>query len=362
MAVSARGSLSAGRFLGCLVATAAVGFGLVWACMLWCPLAVFGGNHVMWAAKDLLLRQCGLGSTIVVGDFRPQNGIIPVMLPEPTTNLATGGFSTIETYFLVKQALLCRSTPKRVIISLSPTFFIEPTTLWTNAAQVGLLTVPDLRDIVRNSSRLGDNEIDRVERENDLPDWLRVWLYPARFPPINFADMLDGLPFARYADNSKVVSEQVRSRGFYPFSAALASPGFVAHDGKWPRLTIPPILDLFFDRTLAILDERGIEADFIAMPVNQATADAMRRNILGAFSAYLHGYEARYSNFRVVGNLAPVWPDAWFADDGGHLVPGGAAIFSKYLGTCMTDLSTWDRRGAPPTTCDLSWDAVRGSP
>jgi hypothetical protein len=100
--------------------------------------------------------------------------------------------------------------------------------------------------------------------------------------------MLDGLPFARYAENSKVVSEQVRSRGFYPFSAALASPGFVAHDGKWPHLTIPPILDLFFDRTLAILDERGIEADFIAMPVNQATADAMRRNILGAFSAYLH--------------------------------------------------------------------------
>ena len=253
MAVSTRGSLSAGRFLGCLVATAAVFFGLVWACMLWCPLMVFGGNHVMWAAKDELLRRCNLGSLVVVGDSRAQVGIIPAMLAERTTSLALGGISTIETYFTVKRMLRCAEHPAQVIVSLTPARFLEADLLWTNGAQVGMLSVGDLREIVQVSQRLHDDTIDRVERANDLRDALRVWLYPMLFPPVNFADMIDGLPFYRYGFNRKVVAAQVAANGYYAFpdrSPRPASlprtdngralrcrlPWTISSIARWPRL------------------------------------------------------------------------------------------------------------------------------
>jgi len=362
MTVSARDSLSAGRFLGWLIVTAAMGFGLVWACMFYLPLAMFGGNHVMWAAKDALLRQCGLGTTIVVGDSRAQNGIIPALLPKPSTNLATGGFSTIETYFATRRALQCNGDIKRVIISLSATSFIEPLTLWTNAAQVGMLSVRDLREVVGLSDRLGDTSIDRVERQNDLPDALRVWLYPSLFPPINFADMLDGVPFVREPFNRMVVSQQVQSHGFYPFPDVTAAPGFIAHDGEWAKFVVPPVMDHFFDRTLAMLSARGIEVDFIAMPVNPATAQAITHNILSAFTLYLHAYETRYASFRVIGSLVTAWPDELFGDGQGHLGPRGADSLSKVLAVCLKDLNTWDRHGAPPVACDLSWRAAQRLP
>ena len=93
--------------------------------------------------------------------------------------------------------------------------------------------------------------------------------------------------------------------------------------------------------------------------MNQATAQAITDNLLGAFTAYLHAYEMRYAKFRVVTGLVSAWPDGLFADTGGHLSERGAGILSKRLAGCILALRAWDRRGPPPGACDLRWDATQ---
>lgn len=85
-----------------------------------------------------------------------------------------------------------------------------------------------------------------------------------------------------------------------------------------------PVLDQYFDRMLALLAARGIEVDFVAMPMNDTTRQAVRPDVRAAFAAQLAAYAARYPNFHVVGDAMPHWPDRWFGDGYSHLNPDGA--------------------------------------
>jgi hypothetical protein len=102
-------------------------------------------------------------------------------------------------------------------------------------------------------------------------------------------------------------------------------PGFV------PR----PVLDRYFDRLLALLAARGIPAEFVAMPMNAATARAVLPEVRSAFAGYLAGYAARYPGFHVSGPVMPAWPDRYFGDGFSHLNPQGAALLSARFADCL---------------------------
>ena len=103
-----------------------------------------------------------------------------------------------------------------------------------------------------------------------------------------------------------------------------------------------PILDYYFDRLLAMLDQHGIEALFIAMPMNEATWNEVRPAVRDQFSAYLSAYERRYKRFHIASDIMPHWPDRFFGDQFCHLNPEGAERFTSELAQRLQD--------APPRT------------
>jgi hypothetical protein len=103
-----------------------------------------------------------------------------------------------------------------------------------------------------------------------------------------------------------------------------------------------PILDCYFDRLLSLLDKHGIEADFVAMPLNEATWLEVRPDMRDKFVAYLDGYAHRYPRFHVSRDVMPHWPDRLFGDQFSHLNPEGAELFSAQLAQRLQD--------APPNT------------
>jgi hypothetical protein len=86
---------------------------------------------------------------------------------------------------------------------------------------------------------------------------------------------------------------------------------------------------------LALLAARHIPVDFVAMPLNDATARLVRPAMRDGFAAYLARFAARYPNFTVVGPVMPAWEDRWFGDEFAHLNPAGAALFSAAFGVCV---------------------------
>jgi len=300
------------------------------------PLAFLDPEYPAWLAKERMLARCDLGSVVIVGDSRAAVDIEPTLLPVKTTNLAVGGGEPIEAYSAIRRALACPDPPARVIVSFDAGHFMRPDLLWERSVGFGFLSPPEVAELRRVSQRLGDMSIYGMKRADGLPPRLRAALYAVRLPSVYFASLLHGGVLLRWWENHASLHRSMVSRGQYFFGTAPRSDE-VAIEGDLDRFAPLPVLDWYFDRTLALLAARGIEVDFVAMPMNEATARAVRPALRNGFTAYLALYAARYPNFHVVGDVMPHWPDRFFGDEFSHLNPHGAALLSTQFGAWLSN-------------------------
>jgi len=326
------GSLS--RYLTVLVATMLLSFALVWAWIAFAPLAYLDPEYPAWLAKQQMLARCDLGDLLIVGDSRAAVDVIPAALPVPATNLAVGGGSPIEAYVAVARALHCPSPPHRVVVSFDAAHFTEPDLFWERSVRFGFIDRHDLSDLRRISQQLSDPTIYEL-RSNGLSPRLRSALYTLRFPSLYFNSLAKGGVFLRWSRNRQALADAIATRGQYYFGTEQGS-NVVSIEGHMRVFAPLPVLDHYFDRMLALLAARGIEVDFVAMPMNDATRQAVRADVREAFAAHLAAYAARYPTFHVIGDAMPHWPDRWFGDGYSHLNPDGARKFSAALATWLS--------------------------
>ncbi|HEY0183951.1 MAG TPA: hypothetical protein VGC09_14180 [Rhodopila sp.] len=321
--------------------SAILGFGLVWGWVATMPMAFMDTEYASWRARQIMLERCDLGEIIILGDSRAAADILPARLPVPASNLAIGGGEAIEAVATLDRALACPSPPRLVIISFDPGHFSNPDMFWERSVRFGLLGPGDITALRAASGRVGDFSIYDSHHFDLLPLRVRDWLYQVRFPPLYFSSLSHGGLFLRWWRNHDALAATLSGRGHYYFGVAHGS-SVVAIDGHMEAFRPLPILDHYFDRLLATLDRHGIEARFIAMPVNEATWRAVRPDVRDAFAAYLADYERRYRHFRVASEIMPHWPDRLFGDQFCHLNPEGAERFSDALAQRLQD--------APPST------------
>ena len=332
-------------YLLLLAAVAAMCFALVWLWVAAAPMAYLDPEYPVWRAKLDLLRQCDLGQVLIVGDSRAAVDVIPALLPVPVTNLAVGGGMPVETYIVVRRALSCPVPPRRVVISLDAAHFALPDLFWERSVGFGLAGPLDLAELRRVTHETGDDSLAVPKRPDGLPFRLRARLYALRFPSLYFASLAKGGLFLRLWRNRATLAETLAARGQYFFGRDAGS-SVVASEAHLAAFAPLPVLDRYFDQTLGLLAARGIPADFVAMPMNEATAHAVRPEMRAAFAAYLARYAARYPNFHVIGPPMPAWPNRYFGDEFSHLNPEGAALFSTGFAECLRELLAHGREGA----------------
>lgn len=337
------------RWLRWLAASTAGAFALVWLWVAAMPLAFLDPEYPFWRAKQVMLRDCDLGSVIVLGDSRAAAGIQAAELPVQATNLAVGGGKPVEAYAALRRALACPNPPRRVVLSFDAVHFARPDLLWERAARFGFLDAADLAKLRTTASASGDVSLYRQQRFAGFPQVMRDWLYVVRFPPLYFASLMQGGIAMRWPGNAHALAAGLAARGHYYFGTAEGSDG-VAVEGHMDAFRAAPVLDRYFDRILAALDERGIAADFVSMPINAETARAMKPAVREGLAAYLSRYEARYPRFHVLGALMPAWPDRMFGDEFSHLNQRGAEAFTALLGRCLSS-----RMADAATSCRFEW-------
>ena len=330
-------TLSPRRYLLALGATAALTLTIFWLFVVAAPLAFLDPEYPYWVAKQELLQNCNLGTVLIVGDSRAAVDLIPAGLGVTATNLAVGGGESIEAYAAVRRAFACPDPPLRVVISFDAAHFVQPDLFWDRSVRFGFFDYADLRDLRAVSERLGDVSVLDQKHADGLPRGIRALLYAAKFPGLYFNSLLKGGVLLRWPDNRAALRAGLASRGQYFFGTAPGS-NVVAADGHLEAFVPLPVLDAYFDRMLALLAARHIATDFVAMPLNAATWNAVRPAVRDGFAAYLAGYAARYPNFHVIGPLMPDWNDGWFGDEFAHLNPAGAALFSARFGVCLRAL------------------------
>jgi len=338
-------ALSPRRYLAALALAAASVVALAWAYVALFPALYLDPEYGAWRAKERLLADCRLGQAVVVGNSRAAAGILPALLSVPATNLAVGGGEAIEALAAVRRALACPTPPRLVLIALGPGQFVQPDLFWERTVRYGFLNGAELAELASASRATGDFSVYDNGHGDGLPAALRAWLYRARFPGLSFASLTRGGLFLRAWANARTYRATLAARGQYFFGTA---PGCdqVAVEGHLDAFRPLPVLDLYFDRLLALLAARGVAAAFVSMPLNDATEAAVKPEIGHAFAAYLHAYQQRYPGLRLIGAPLYGWPDALFGDAFAHLNPTGAALFSRRLARCL---------GPSGGACDLDW-------
>jgi len=334
-------------YLAVLGAVATVCFAAVWLWIAAVPMAYLDPEYPVWRAKLAMLRRCDPGQVLIAGDSRAAVDVIPALLPVPVTNAAVGGGMPVEAYLAVKQALACPVPPLRVVISLDAAHFVQPDLFWERSVKYGFVGAADLMQLQRVARETGDASLNTPRFADGLPAWLRARLYAWRFPSLYFASLAKGGVFLRWWHNHATFTRATAARGQYFFGRGAGS-ATVASEGHMTAFTPRPVLDRYFDRTLALLAARRIPVDFVAMPMNESTGRAVRPEVRAGFAAYLARYAARYPNFHVVGPSMPTWPDRYFGDEFSHLNPAGARLFSAQFAACLKDLLTMDSAGAEP--------------
>jgi hypothetical protein len=326
--------LSPKQFLAVMSSTAAVLFGLTWLWVATMPMAFLDPEYPSWRAKQILLAKCDLGDILILGDSRAATAIMPAGWRIRATNLAVGGGEPIEAQAALDRALRCPAAPRQVILSFDAVHFTQPDLFWERTARFGFVDADEIATLRDVSHRLGDLSIYELRHTDGLPSWLRDAMYRVRFPSLYFTSLVKGGVLLRWKRNRATLAATLASRGQYFFGVATGSD-VVAADGHLTAFKPLPVLEWYFNHILQQLDARGIPAVFIAVPMNDATAQAAAAGVAPAFRAWLAGYEVRYSGFRVVGEVMPHWPDVWFGDGFAHLNPDGATRFSAGLERCL---------------------------
>jgi hypothetical protein len=309
-------------------------FGLVWLWVLTMPLAFLDPEYSSWRAKQDLLAACDLGEVLILGDSRAATGMMPLRWPVRATNLAVGGGEAIEALAALTRAMNCPVPPKLVILSLGAPHLTQADLFWERTVRFGFLDGDEIATLRDVSRALDDPSVYEERHTDGLPSWLRDAMYRSRFPSLYFDSLLKGGIFLRWARNHAALGTAITARGHYFFGTEPGSV-MVAADGHLHGFRPLPVLDWYFNRILEQLSAHGIQAVFIAMPMNDATEHEIDPEMRIAFRTWLAGYEARYPGFHVLGQVMPHWPNQFFGDGFAHFNPTGAARFNAGFSACL---------------------------
>ena len=203
--------------------------------------------------------------------------IIPARLGVAATNLAVGGGEAIEAYAAVRRALACPDPPRRVVISFDAAHFVRPDLFWDRSVRFGAL---DHAELARAARRLRSAWATRPCWTRSTPTGCRAGCARCSMRRGFRASISTACCRAawllRWWDNRQPCAPAWRHAGNIS-SAPRAGSDVVAIEGHLDRFTPLPVLDAYFDRMLALLAARHIETDFVAMPLNAATARGCAR-------------------------------------------------------------------------------------
>ena len=344
------------RYLAVTGATMVLSFALVWAWVAAVPLAYLDPEYPYWRAKQILMRGCDLGDTILIGDSRAAAGVIPELLPLKLTNLAVGGGTPIEGLAVLSRVLACPEHPRQVILSFDIAHFTQPDLFWERTVRFGFLDRAELSTLAQVSSTLNDWSVHEARRNDGLSPAVRAALYLARFPSLHFTSLAKAGGAGRWRRNHRALADGLAARGHYTFGTAPGS-SLIAAEGHMTEFRPLPVLDHYFETILSDLATQGIAAMFVVMPVNEATGRAIRPEVRDGYARYLAAKAARYPGLRITGSIPPIWPNRLFGDGFSHLNPTGAALFSAWLGSCLRRLASCEEprlqprlQAAPPRT------------
>jgi hypothetical protein len=312
-------------FLGGLLSVVTI-FAALWGWSSVGKMWFFDAEYPMWVAKIQMTQGCHGHQIAIIGDSPAMADLIPEYIGDSVINLAIGGASPIEVYYLTRRLLRCAQLPKKIILSISPFHLVAIDTYWPRSAAFHFLTLEETEAVRELSKTLEDGTIYGTSRTDMPMNMLKDYLYAVDFPYFFLASMKAGGFFLRKRANEEILTRTKARLGYHHFGV-LGGTVALAPIAHMDEFRPPQLLNEYFQKTISLLNDKNVPVLFMSMPTNQATYEALSLEFHSGLLAYLRSFELR-GNFRIVGDIIPVLPSTEFGDPS-HLNPRAAIEWSK---------------------------------
>jgi hypothetical protein len=266
-------------------------------------LSFFGKNYYenreypMW---DFTKEKIGFENEtyynlLMIGDSRAKVAFIPKLFDVDNSvsiNLALGGATPIEGYFVLKNYLRLNKKPKMILLSYAPFHFEKQDWYWTRTLNWGLITSVESDEVMDKAKSLNDLKIMGFRRKKEY------WKYD---PYQNIAEMKAGFTRKRWLTNKVTMDYLIESRGHIYFGRGQknSKPFAETRSGKF---SVSVILDYYLKETIRLSNEHGIKVFYYTMPLNRTSEKLLEKEYKLDYDLYLNKISKEY-NINVLNNL-----------------------------------------------------------
>ncbi len=260
---------------------------------------------------------------LILGDSRAMADLIPRELGGSAQNLALGGATTIEMYYVLSDYLSNHDAPSTAVILFAPFHYSYMDNFWQRTVYFNYLSIPQMLEVFANAKT--------VSSETVLQEhyWIDSLSYRFRLPNKYLPALINSRLYGRFDENSASYQNLCAENGHGLFGTADGSSdlNYEVNYTEMKTSGDAALIALYFDKLLALCAEYNICAIVEQPPMNEASFEKLQESYLNEYSIYIEERQTKYPSFSI--NSTITCYENVFFGDASHLNEKGALSFTR---------------------------------
>lgn len=303
---------------------ALISFLVVWAVALYFALnyqdLYESREYPMWKHVHNVVNSASSDKNqlILIGDSRAKAGYEPKYASYKTLNLALGGSTPIEGYYILKHYLENNEKPKNIVLSYAPFHLIEHNYFWLRTVRYKFLEYDQYSKIISNAYKLKNDEIS----END--NRLKYYLFPSTY----ISSIFTGLRKKRWKVNKQVHSDVLVNNGHYHFGRKDGSSELNDESRLYDKFKRSELLEFYLLKLLELAKINDIKVSWYTMPFNESSCKRISKDLVSGYNQYLNKLN-KENNVTLIKRISCM-DDKYFGDSS-HVYKGSKLTTTEIL-------------------------------
>lgn len=291
-----------------------------------CPLAFMDEEapYYMWNKKTANTAQEKTYDTVILGDSVANAAYVPEILSDTTINLALGGTTPVESYYVLRDWLDNNQAPEVCYISFMDHHLYEEDCFWKRIMYSHRFKTGQVAEILKKAVQ--HNE-DSIIHENFMMDFIS---YGLRLPNKYITSLMNAGFNQRYEENTAGLQLTELHRGRYIVRSLWE--GTVPEGIVFSEFRVAPMFDEYYRKTIQLCLENRIQVRIVKLPLPEG--EEFTEEYIREFNEYYGTLKNSFPGITV--DWFPSYEKKGFCD-AAHMNSYGALQFSKEIRALYND-------------------------
>lgn len=219
--------------------------------------------YYVWNKEFTRTTQEKKYDVVILGDSVANASYAPELLSDTTVNLALGGMTPVENYYIFRDWLEHNEAPEHVFISFQDLHLYMSDCFWSRAMYMHRFDFKDNVEVLRKAAKYGEETIAVDGWVSDLIE------YELFLPSKYVTSMMKGSFNQRLLKNTERKGMMELHRGWY-MGRSIAEHTDTEVESQ-DEYVVDPVYDEYYRGILDMCEQHGISVHIIRLPLSEMT-------------------------------------------------------------------------------------------